>query len=567
MSRSDTMARLLRLARLAEQGERTGASTEDLVGHDAGRRAFSKKALIATSSVAALAVAPGALAKATKPGTEPPVEQVGGSSAFAIVGAGLAGLACASELRRHGVHAKVFEASDRVGGRVWSLRDTFPGQVVERGGEFISTSHHAMIGYAQALGLQLERVGTDGSTYFQFGGKAYSEAQVAAEYREFAASIREDLAKLSAPMATEFSEADQLLDFMSIDDYLLLHQAGPLLRSLVSSAYLAEFGADIGELSAISFLRFVHGDKRSKQAPFGTHGDELLRVVGGNDQITSGLAAGLPGQVQLGHRLIAMRKLAGGAYRLTFDVAGRTVSSDHRAVVMTLPFSVLRDVELHSSLQLPIWKQQAIRSASMGEHAKLLVGFNGAYWRAQGRSGSGYSDLSRLPATWEAGVSAQGATLAAHVGGMASRPMKSATTQADGGSFLQQLEQVLPGAQAAALRDGQGLLKVHTENWFANPFSKGSHTCNRPGYFTTTAHKEATAVGQLMFAGEHTSSFHEWQGFMEGAVLSGLRAAGEVLALARPKVEVGAPLPVAPVAPALRQPAPAAGRTPALRQR
>jgi monoamine oxidase len=58
---------------------------------------------------------------------------------------------------------------------------------------------------------------------------------------------------------------------------------------------------------------------------------------------------------------------------------------------------------------------------------------------------------------------------------------------------------------------------------------KGSYTCNHPGYFTTIADNEGTPVGNLHFAGEHTNSFYEYQGFMEGAALSGIRAAREIL--------------------------------------
>ena len=50
-----------------------------------------------------------------------------------------------------------------------------------------------------------------------------------------------------------------------------------------------------------------------------------------------------------------------------------------------------------------------------------------------------------------------------------------------------------------------------------------------PRYFTTIAGNEAKPVGNLYFAGEHTSSFYEFQGFMEGAALSGIRAASEIL--------------------------------------
>ena len=74
-----------------------------------------------------------------------------------------------------------------------------------------------------------------------------------------------------------------------------------------------------------------------------------------------------------------------------------------------------------------------------------------------------------------------------------------------------------------------GSFRVHLEHWPSNPLVKGSYTCNHPGYFTSIAGNEAKQVGNLYFAGEHTSSFYEFQGFMEGAALSGIRAAREIL--------------------------------------
>jgi len=65
-------------------------------------------------------------------------------------------------------------------------------------------------------------------------------------------------------------------------------------------------------------------------------------------------------------------------------------------------------------------------------------------------------------------------------------------------------------------------------HWPSNPLTMGAYTCNQPGYFATIADNEGKPVGNLFFAGEHTSSFYEWQGFMEGGVVSGLRAAAEV---------------------------------------
>ncbi len=551
MNRDSKMAQLMRLARLAAQADKTGQSAQDVVERDAaardaeaqdavrdaGRRRFTQAAVAGAATVAAGAMTPAAWAGAAR------LRRMISGGNVAVVGAGIAGLSCAFELARKGVPISVFEAAGRVGGRCHSLRGVFPGQVAERGAEFIGGSHHTMLGYARALALPLEDVSMlPGSTYYRFDGQTYSEAQVVEEYRAFAASMREDLATLSNPTATRYNAADELFDLMSLDDYLTLQGAGGLLRKLIGAAYAAEYGAGIDELSSISFLRFIHGDKRGKFAQVGgaaggLQGGEGFHVIDGNDRIAAGLAERLPTPVRLGHKLVAARKLANGRVRLTFEVAGRSVQSDHDAVVLTLPFSVLRDVRLDPSLGFPAWKRYAINNAAMGDSSKLMVGFNQPYWYIHhGTNGSGYGDSARLQSTWETNAysgTIDRAVLTSQLGGAMARSLDPRQLQSEAAMFLNDLNAAMPGAVASARRTASGDVVAFAQNWSKNPLSKGAYTCARPGYFTTIAHNEAKAVGNVMFAGEHTSSFYEWQGTMEGAALSGLRAAAEACTLLR----------------------------------
>ena len=98
----------------------------------------------------------------------------------AIVGAGLAGLCCARALSRAGVDCVVLEADDRVGGRVFTLREPFEDdQYADAGGEFVDTSHTELLALIDQLGLEVEEAGTeapvellvhrDGETVFQTG--------------------------------------------------------------------------------------------------------------------------------------------------------------------------------------------------------------------------------------------------------------------------------------------------------------------------------------------------------------------------------------------------------------
>lgn len=472
----------------------------------------------------------GALAAAATPAFAIP--RADATLRVAIVGAGLAGLSCADHLARGGVRATLFEAADRVGGRCWSLRNVFPGQVAERGGEFIDTAHKSMLAYAREFGLALEDVNKNpGEVFYFFDGARHSEAAVVEEFRDLVARMREDLRLISDPTAADHTPDEARLDYLNLREYLTSRDAGPLAFKAIEQAYVAEYGLEIEEQSCLAFLQFIHADRRSKFTPFGVSSDERYHVVGGNDLIAQGLGLRLASQVQTGRRLIAISKTAGGEFELTFE--DRTQRFD--AVVLTLPFTVLRMLHLDPSLGLPPAKRLAIANLRYGDNAKMMVGFDARPWVALGGNGASYSDLANHQTTWETNpvnASATRGVITDYSGGRRGATIGLSPTAGQASAFLTDLDRVFPGSLAAASSVSGGL-RAHLEHWPSNPLALGSYAANAPGYFTTIADTEAAPVGRLYFAGEHTSSFYEWQGFMEGAVLSGHRAAAEVLRDAR----------------------------------
>ena len=459
--------------------------------------------------------------------------------AVAVVGAGLAGLACADALSARGIRATIFEAAARVGGRCFSLGGVFPGQVAERGGEFIDTAHSTMRGYANAFDLPLEDVTkAPGDVFYFVNGQHHDEAEVVDEFRAFVPAMRTDLRRLGQPTAQSFSEDDRQLDFTSLAEYLETRGASPLIRRVLDVAYTTEYGRGLAEQSCVNFLLFIHADRRSKFHPFGVFSDERFHVVDGNQRIAEELAGRLPGQIHYEHTLVSAQRLADERIRLSFDVTGQTVESDWDAVVLAVPFSTLRAVALDASLDLPPEKRLAINELVYGTNSKMMIGFDGRPWfTLHGSDGSSFSDLPNHQNTWEtnpAHATATSAILTDYSGGARGASLNPATMGAEAALFLADLEKVYPGSDAFVPRDANGgPLRVHLENWSRNPLVLGSYTCNHPGYFTTIAGNEAPPVRNLFFAGEHTSSFYEEQGFMEGAVVSGQRAAREVSSLVR----------------------------------
>src|SRR3954451_25214559 len=142
---------------------------------DVEARTTRRQLLAGAGSALAGASVLGALAR-------PASARAAGSPRIVVVGAGLAGLTAAYRLRQAGYAARVFEGSDRVGGRCWPGRGAFAdGQIYEHGGELIDSNHIEVKHLAQELGLDLDnlyRAKTNGTEELGwFFGKPYTFAQ------------------------------------------------------------------------------------------------------------------------------------------------------------------------------------------------------------------------------------------------------------------------------------------------------------------------------------------------------------------------------------------------------
>jgi len=482
------------------------------------RRQFLRQAGLAG---AALAAAPWT-ARAARPGSAVP--------RIAIVGAGLAGLTCAYRLRQAGVFATVYEANTRLGGRCWTRRGDFAeGQIAEHGGELIDQAHTRIRQLAQELRLPLDNLlaaeasGTE-PLYF-FNGAPYTYAQATNDMKAVWKKLHRDLSEASYPTLYNLSTPrGRELDRMSIIDWINESVPGGMqsrLGKLLDVAYNIEYGAECERQSSLNLLYLLGYSGQGQLRLFGPS-NEKYHVRGGNDQIPAALAAAVDGQIATGQALTSLRRTADGRCTLGFAGGGRSETTVDR-VVLALPFSILNQAVDLSLAGFSDLKRTAIRELAMGTNAKLNVQFHRRVWRELGNNGDTFADTG-YQATWEVSRGQPGTAgiLVDYTGGDIGASFGRGTPNQRAAQFLAQLDPVLPGVRTA----WNGLATV--DDWPGNPYTRGSYSFWQVGQYTRFAGIEGVQEGGVHFCGEHTSI--DAQGYLEGAVETGERAAAEVLA-------------------------------------
>jgi len=454
-----------------------------------------------------------------------------GAPKIVVVGAGLAGLSAAYALKNAGYNADIHEASDRIGGRCWTLRDAFvEGQIAEHGGELIDQSHTAIRQLAAGLGLKLDNLlqaeqnGTDVLGYFD--GFPYRIEEITDDLKAAWQKIHADVSAASYPTTFELStERGRQLDKMSIVDWInetFEDGIDSRIGQLLDIAYNIEYGAECTEQSSLNLLYLLGYRGQGQFRVFG-ESNEKYHVVGGNDQITDGLAARLAGQITMGSELVAVRRNSSGTFTLTFAQASGTKTVTADKVVLALPFSILRSSVDISKAGFEPLKLIAIREQGMGTNSKLHVQFSSRFWRAQRSNGETFADTG-YQNTWEVTRAQPGKSgiLVNYTGGKVGASFGSGTPESRAAKFLGQIEPVLPGATKA----WNG--KAAIDFWPGYRWTKGSYSYWKVGQYQRFAGMEARRQGNCLFAGEHTSI--DFQGYLNGAVATGQDAAGEILA-------------------------------------
>jgi monoamine oxidase len=437
-----------------------------------------------------------------------------------IIGAGLAGLSAAYELQRAGWNVIVLEARPRVGGRVYSVRSFAHGQVAEGGGEFIDASHIRMIALANEFDLKLGRVGNwqgQKEDWGAFEGKAgplFDPNIWGTNLQDEVDHVWKALSELgklvSDPDQPQAARDALRLDRQSALDWIRSLDAHPLAKSHFIQHIRAEYTTEPERFSLLDLAR--------NSAMYYTSGQfhENFRVIGGNDLIPCALADAIP-DVRLNTPVTSVRILPDEVV-VSFK-QGDTHRTVHSAfAILAIPLTTARTLDFHSSL--PQAYQRMVNEISYGAVTKVLIQYRKRFWKKRGWNGRLTTDAP-IVLTWHATshVESEDGIITVYTGGEPAAKLSALTDKERIDVAIHEIEKLFPGSSN---------LIEHTATvaWHNEEFTRGSYLALAPGEVTAYWEALMTPVDRLFFAGEHATPI---QGYMEGAVESGQRAARMIL--------------------------------------
>jgi monoamine oxidase len=445
----------------------------------------------------------------------------------AIVGAGLAGLTAAHELVRKHRSVVVLEARERVGGRVLNHR-IGGGEIVEAGATFIGPTQDRIADLARAMRVRTYKTYNEGSNVQYYGGKRslYPATGLPNDpeiLRDLPAILRLDAlsrqvpvdAPWRAPSATEW-------DSQTFDTWIQANLTTANGKASLVTASRSLWGAEPRDVSLLFALFYIAaaGNERNPGSLIRlistAGGGQETRFVGGSQLIPRRLAR------RLGRRVV----LDSPVRRITRRRGHVLVESDRlvveaRRVIVAIPPTLTAEIEYRPKLSAR--RAQLIQRYPMGWTMKCDAIYRTPFWRAHGLSGQAISDTGPAVSTFDLSPpdGRPGVMLGFVVGHEARRwaPRPLAERRR---------------AVLANFATYFGEEALHPKDYIESDWTKELWTRGCPVGFTAPGVLLEYGpfirrpIGRIHWAGTETATY--WNGYMDGAVRSGERAAREVLA-------------------------------------
>lgn len=462
--------------------------------------------------------------KPTKTGKPPQKRKI------VILGAGLAGLACAYELARKQHEVLVLEGRDRVGGRIETLRQPFTkGLFAEAGAYFICAAHEWTMSYIKELLSESElapfkRTGKQPTIrYFVDGARSETlpkQSPVGAMLAKYIFGQQGNLVReLMSPLPSGAPNwPPSSMTDLSFFDYL--KAKNPQTWNQDKRYLFPLFKPWWGELNTVSALA-VRRDAVTVLYPGPSVPWYTLRR--GMDSFPEAFAlkiSTLPNaKIQTGSKVVEIEQTT-TPLAITYEQGGKRITVQADYLVCAIPFTTLRKLKI--SPELPTDKRTIIDNLSYNSVARVYLQFDKRIWHPRTNNGTTFTDL-RIGNLIDSTYTQPGRSgiLSCYVAGDHARALQRMDPEDRITHVKKQMEKVYKGISTHFIK-GAGTSKCWDEDeWALGAYARFGPTELNKYSRTTIIRPE----GHIHFAGDHTSP---WPGWMRGALESGHRAAREI---------------------------------------
>jgi monoamine oxidase len=449
-----------------------------------------------------------------------------------VVGGGFAGLTAARRLVQAGRSVVVLEARDRVGGRV--LNHHLPGGVIsEAGGTFIGPTQNRVAALAREVGVDtFPTYDTGDNVYLADGqrmtysdtsplGTAPPDPTVLAEVVSVVLEL--DQMSTSVPVDAPWEAANAAeWDRQTLEQFLSTRSITPRFHELVAATTRPVFGVEPRDLSLLFTLFYIaaSGDERHPgtfERNFNTRdGAQMLRLIGGSQRIAIRAARALGRRLVLDSPVHSVGQ-ANGHVRVE---SARMNVTAKRAIV-ALPPALCARIDFHPAL--PAQRRTLDRRMDQGFLGKVAVAYDRPFWRDKGLTGTAIDTGGPISASFDdSPPDGSPGIVFGFVGGDRLRSFLRLSKAGRRKAVLDQL-------QAFFLDEAAQQPTHYLETfWPKQRYSLGGPVgIAGPGTLLGYGPALREPAGQVHWAGTETSNY--WNGYMDGAVRSGERAAVEVL--------------------------------------
>lgn len=439
-----------------------------------------------------------------------------------VLGAGMAGLTAAWELRKAGHQVQLLEARDRPGGRVSTVREPFAeGLYAEEGAAGFSEAYTTAVMFIEEFGLERKPYPMpqlpvvhhlNGKRFVVKPGEPVDwPYELSAEERDLGpwGLVTRYIIETLPPEASQSDNWEQSslasFDTLSLADYMRAQGASEGAIQLVQNSQW--FATIPEETSALSMALSDFGLFMSA-APF--------VLAGGNDLLPRRMAEGLKEQIRFNIEIASIHDDGEAVKVVSKD--GEEFTADR--VICTFPAPVVRKVRIEPAL--PEEVQQALTNLPYLDVTRTYLQVDRPFWREQGVAGTAVTDLpigGITGHTTAADPEAHPAILESYVSGTLAEELGRLPKQEVVSRTLEQMKKVHPGLGEHFHQ------KAYVKAWSEDPYTLGGNSWPAPGDVGKYLVLLQRPHGRIHFAGEHTSILRST---MEGAMRSGVRAALEI---------------------------------------